>query len=276
MKTAEKDLIPTPGEIWKILKETNRLLQKSKEETDRRIQESKLEMARKIQENDRLLQKSKEETDRKIQENDRLLRESKLENDRRKQETDRRIQESRLESDRRIQESKLENDRLLQKMQKKLEKMIEENKQYTQKIDSRWGTQWGKLMEALMKGSLLKILNQKGIKVRKVTPNYEGQWGDLEREYDLVAIDSQEMVVVETKSHLKKGHVDDVLKELTNFKKFCPEFKHLKVYGGVACLRSAKKVREYADSQGLFVFRVEGNDNAVLVNKPKFKAKIFC
>ena len=70
--------------------------------------------------------------------------------------------------------------------------------------------------------------------------------------------------------------MDDILKELIDFKKFCPEFKHLKVYGGVACLRSAKKVREYADSQGLFVFRVEGNDNAVLVNKPKFKAKIFC
>ena len=185
MKTVEKDLIPTPSEIWKILKETNRLLQKSKKDTDRRIQESKLEMARKIQENNR------------------LLRESKLENDRRKQETDRRIQESRLENDRRIQESKLENDRLLQKMQKKLEKMIEENKQYTQKIDSRWGTQWGRLIEVLMKGSLLKILNQQGIKVRKVTPNYEGKWGDLDREYDLVAIDSQEMVV-ETKSHLKK------------------------------------------------------------------------
>ena len=61
MKTAEKDLIPTPSEIWKILKETNRLLQKSREETD----QLKLE-------NDR----RKQETDRKIQENDRLLRET--------------------------------------------------------------------------------------------------------------------------------------------------------------------------------------------------------
>ena len=41
-----------------------------------------------------------------------------------------------------------------------------------------------------------------------------------------------------------------------------------------------KILREYADSQGLFVFRVEGNDHAVLVNKPKFKfkfkPKVFC
>ena len=246
MKSVEKDLIPTPGEIWKILKETNRLLQQSRLETDRLKQE-----------NDR----RKQETDRKIQENDRLLRESKQENDRRKQETDRKIQE---------------NDRLLQKSQKKLEKMIEENKLYIQKIDSRWGNQWGRLMEALMKGSLLKLLNQKGIKAIKVVPNYEGQWGDLDREYDLVAINSQEMVVVETKSHLKKGHVDDFLKELASFKKFCPEFKHLKAYGGVACLRSSKEVRGYAESEGLFVFRVQGNNNAILVNKPQFKPKVFC
>ena len=55
-----------------------------------------------------------------------------------------------------------------------------------------------------------------------------------------MAIDSQEMVVWR-RSPIKKSHVDDVLKELIDFKKFCPEFKHLKVYGGVACLRSAKK-----------------------------------
>ena len=232
MKSVEKDLIPTPGEIWKILKETNRLLQQSRLETDRLLRESK-------------------------QENDRL----KQENDRRKQETDRKIQE---------------NDRLLQKSQKKLEKMIEENKVYIQKIDSRWGNQWGRLMEALMKGSLLKLLNQKGIKAIKVVPNYEGQWEDLDREYDLVAINSQEMVVVETKSHLKKGHVDDFLKELASFKKFCPEFKHLKAYGGVACLRSSKEVRGYAESEGLFVFRVQGNNNAILANKPQFKPKVFC
>ena len=265
MKSVEKELIPTPSEIWKILRETNRLLQKSQQETDRRIQKSKEEMARKIQENDRLLRESKQETDRLLreskQETDRLLRESKQENDRRKLETDRKIQE---------------NDRLLQKSQKKLEKMIEENKVYIQKIDSRWGNQWGRLMEALMKGSLLKLLNQKGIKAIKVVPNYEGQWEDLDREYDLVAINSQEMVVVETKSHLKKGHVDDFLKEMASFKKFCPEFKHLKAYGGVACLRSAKEVRGYAEKEGLFVFRVQGNDNAILANKPQFKPKVFC
>ena len=220
----EKSPIPTPGEIWKILKETGRLLQESKQETDR------------------------------------LLRESKQENDRRKQETDRKIQE---------------NDRLLQKSQAKLEKMVEENKQYIQKIDSRWGDKWGKLMEVLIQGSLLKLLNQIGIKAKKVIPNYEGRFDKQVREYDLIAINGQEIVVVETKATLTKKNVDDFLKTIKNFKKFCSEFKHLTGHGGVACFRGAKQVLEYAEEQGLLVIRVSGNDNAVLLNKPKFKPKAF-
>ena len=256
----EKSPVPTPDEIWEILKETalsqketDRLLQESKQENDRLLRESKQENDRRRQETDRLLQESK-------QENDRLLRESKQENDRRRQETDRKIQE---------------NDRLLQKTQERLERMIKENKEYIQQIDSRWGNKWGKLMEVLIQGSLLKLLNQIGIKAKKVIPNYEGIWAKQVREYDLVAINGREIVVVETKATLTKQDVDDFLEKIKNFKKFCSEFKHLTGHGGVACFKSAKRVLEYAEEQGLLVIQVLGNDNAVLVNKQGFKPKTF-
>ena len=245
----EKSPVPTPGEIWEILRETA-LSQK---------------------ETDRLLQESKQETDRKIQENDRLLRESKQENDRRRQETDRKIQENDLL----LQEIQQKHDRLLQNTQKRLERMIKENKDYIQQIDSRWGNKWGKLMEVLIQGSLLKLLNQIGIKVKKVIPNYEGIRAKQVREYDLVAINGREIVVVETKATLTKQDVDDFLEKIKSFKKFCSEFKHLTGHGGVACFKSAKRVLEYAEEQGLLVIQVLGNDNAVLVNKQGFKPKVF-
>ena len=281
MKSAEKDLIPTPGEIWKILKETNRLLQKSREETNQLKQENdrrKLETDRKIQENDRLLRESKLE-------NDRLLRESKLENDRRKQETDRKIQEndrllreSKLENDRRKQETNRkiqENDRLLQKTQKKLEKMIEENKLHLKQIDSRWGNEWGKLIEALIEGNFIDLLNKKGLKVKKANPNYKGRLHDKEKEFDIVATNGKEIVVVETKSTLTKSKVNKFLKVMGLFKEYCPEFGALTVYGGMACLKGSPEVLSYAESQGLLVLKVSGH-NAVLTNKPSFKAKVFC
>ena len=289
MKPTEKDLIPTPGEIWKILKETNRLLQKSREDMDRHIQKSreetdllkqendrrKLETDRKIQENDRLLQKSREETNRKIQENDRLLRESKLENDRL-------LQKSREETNRKIQE----NDRLLQKTQKKLEKMIEENKLSAEKraeehklhlkqIDSRWGNEWGKLVEALIEGNFIDLLNKKGIKVTKANPNHKGRRHDEEKEFDIVATNGNEIVVVETKSTLTTRKVNKFLKVMGLFKEYCPEFGALTVYGGMACLKGSPEVLSYAESHGLLVLKVSGH-NAVLTNKPKFKAKVFC
>ena len=271
MKSAEKDLIPTPGEIWKILKETNRLLQKSREETNR-----------KIQENDRLLQKSREETNRKIQENDRLLRESKLENDRRKLETDRKIQEN----DRLLRETQEKNDRLLKKTQKKLEKMIEENKLSAEKraeenklhlkqIDSRWGNEWGKLVEALIEGNFIDLLNKKGIKVKKANPNHKGRRYDEEKEFDIVATNGKEIVVVETKSTLTKRKVNKFLKVLGLFKEYCPEFGALTVYGGMACLKGSPEVLSYAEKHGLLVLKVSGH-NAVLTNKSSFKAKVFC
>ena len=282
MKSAEKDLIPTPGEIWKILKETNRLLQKSREETDRKIQENDRLLRETQEKNDRLLQKSREETDRKIQENDRLLRESKLENDRRKQETDRKIQEN----DRLLRETQEKNDRLLQKTQKKLEKMIEENKLSAEKraeenklhlkqIDSRWGNEWGKLVEALIEGNFIDLLNKKGIKVTKANPNHKGRRHDEEKEFDIVATNGKEIVVVETKSTLTTRKVNKFLKVMGLFKEYCPEFGALTVYGGMACLKGSPEVLSYAEKHGLLVLKVSGH-NAVLTNKPKFKAKVFC
>ena len=231
MKSAEKDLIPTPGEIWKILKEVSL----SQKETDRLLRESK-------QENDR----RKLETDRKIQENDRLLRESKQ-----------------------------ENDRLLQKSQKKLEKMIEENKLYVQQIDSRWGNEWGKLVEALIEGNFIDLLNKKGIKVTKANPNYKGRRHNENKEFDLVATNGTEIMVVETKSTLTKGKVNKFLKVMNLFKEYCPEFGALTVYGGMACLKGSPEALSYAESQGLLVLKVSGH-NAILVNKPQFKPKVFC
>ena len=189
MKSVEKELIPTPDEIWKILKEVSL----SQKETDR------------------------------------LLRESKQ-----------------------------DTDRLLQKSQKKLEKMIEENKLYVQQIDSRWGNEWGKLVEALIEGNFIDLLNKKGIKVTKANPNYKGRRHNENKEFDLVATNGTEIMVVETKSTLTKGKVNKFLKVMNLFKEYCPEFGALTVYGGMACLKGSPEALSYAESQGLLVLKVSG------------------
>ncbi len=256
----KKEHVPTPDEIWKILKEVS-LNQK---ETDRRMQESKAET-------DRLIRESKAETDRLIRESkaetDRLIRENKQEADRRKQETDRRKQET----DRRIKE----NDQLIQASKAETERQIEENRLFIKQIDSRWGNQWGDLIEVLIAGSLVHVLNKVGIPVERAVPGHKGAYQNKTQEFDVLALNGEQMVVVETKSFLNKTKVNAFLSLMRDFKNYCPEFKHLTVYGGVACLNGRGKVFEYAEKKGLFVLQVEGNKNAVLRNKQSFKPEVF-
>ena len=202
----QNKVVPTPDEIWKILKEVSL----SQKKTDRKMQETN----QKIQETDRLLKESKKETDRKIQENDRLI----------------------------------------------------------QTIEGRFGNQWGELIEALIEGSLISILNEKNIKVNRTVANYKGSFKGKTKEFDVIALNGNEIVVIETKSQLNQKKVDQFLKVMQVFKKYCPEYKALKVYGGMACLKGRESSFLYAEKKGLFVIRVSGK-NAILMNKEKFQPK---
>ena len=254
----KNDPVPTPGEIWKILKNVSlghdrleRLIEKERRENDRRKAENDRRAAendrraaendRKIEENDRLIEKIRQETDRKIQENDRKI-----------EENDRQAAERKAETDRKIQE----NDRLIKK------------------IEGRFGTQWGELIEALIEGSLVEVLNERGIRVNRAVPNYTGRRAGKKKEFDVIALNGHEMAVIETKSQLSRKKADEFLDVMRVFKEYCPEYGALKVYGGVACLKGREEVFSYAESLGLFVLRVSGK-NAVLLNRKKFKPKVF-
>ena len=277
--------VPSPDEIWKILRETSlnqketsrqmkeadRRFQKSKEEADRRFQKSK-------EEADRRFQKSKEEADRRMKEFDKSFQKSREEADRRMKEFDKSLQKSREEADRRMKEF----DKSLQKSREEADRLTEETKRIVQETalqikqaESRWGNQWGILIEALIKGDLVRLLNKRGLKVRKVVPNYTGIYGGKAKEFDLIAADGTEIVVVETKSHLSKQKTDQFLKVMADFKKYCPEFSFLTVYAGIACLRARPETLSYAENRGLFVIQISGQ-NAVMLNKKAFRPKVFC
>ena len=227
--------VPSPDEIWKILKEVSL----SRKEADRRFQKN--------------FQKSKEEADRRMKELRLQMKEA-----------DRRFQKS-------FQKSKKEADRITQETKR----IVRETALQIKQAESRWGNQWGILIEALIKGALVKLLNKWGLKVRKAGANYMGIYGDKAKEFDLIAADGTEIVVVETKSHLSKQKTDQFLKVMADFKKYCPEFSSLTVYAGMACLRAKPETLSYAEGKGLFVIQVSGQ-NAVMLNKKTFRPKVFC
>ena len=138
------------------------------------------------------------------------------------------------------------------------------------KIIGDSGNRWGKLGENLVKGSLAQRLNERGIKVERVITN--AKYGDLE--FDIIAINGKEVVVLEVKATLDPSDVDKFTEDIKKFKILWPEFKDKTIYGVMAFLiRSNKQADSLAQKQGFFV--IEATGDVIIQNKKDFKPNVF-
>ena len=135
-------------------------------------------------------------------------------------------------------------------------------------------SQWGKLMESLVEGELVKLLNKKGIDVDSTSTNMKGEYKDQNWELDIVAINGKEVVLVEVKTTLKVKDIEHFTKKLNIFTTWRPEYKGQKIYGAVAYLRADENSAKYAEKLGLFVIRATGSSSSI-INQKDFKPKAF-
>ena len=95
-------------------------------------------------------------------------------------------------------------------------------------------------------------------------------------EYDIVAINGEAVLVIEVKNKLQKRMVDRfVEKKLPKFKKYFPEFRGRRLYGGIGALVVKDDVSRYAEKAGLFVLTQTSEGGAALANRRNFRAKEF-
>lgn len=67
--------------------------------------------------------------------------------------------------------------------------------------------QWGRLVGSLVKGDLVKHLRAKGIQVESVAGYREGSRNGENFEFDLIAVNTAEIVIVEVKTTLRPDDV---------------------------------------------------------------------
>ena len=181
------------------------------------------------------------------------------------------------ETQKNIKNLSVETDKLRdnqKKLSAETNKQIKETNEGLKKARALFETQWGKLMESLVEGDLVKVLNERGIKVINTLPNIKHRSEKDEYEYDIVVANGKEIVVVEVKTTLKVKHVKYFLEDLKKFPVRVPRFKDEVVYGAVAYLRAEEEVTRYSEKQGLFVIRATGS-SASIINKKDFKPKSF-
>ncbi len=250
-------------EIWRLLRETQKNLksasinQKEARQEHQEARQAHKEARREMQE----IRASHKEARREMQE----IRASHKEARREMQE----IRASHKEARREMQEIRA-TQKEIQTIQKETSQQMKETDKKIHAVIGDFGNRWGKLGENLVKGSLVQRLKERGIEVERVITNAK----NTETEFDIIAVNGKEVVVVEVKATLDPADVRKFTKNIQNFKVWWPEFKNKTIYGAMAFLIKAnRQASSLAEKQGFFV--IEATGDVIIQNEQDFKPKIF-
>ncbi len=174
-------------------------------------------------------------------------------------ETDRQFKES----DKKFQES----ERVLTEKFKETDKKIKE-------LTYLFSSHWGKLVESLVEGDMIRLLNERGIKVQRTHTNVDGNYQGTNFEFDIIAIDGETIVIIEVKTTLRPNDVKKFVSKLKNAKIWMPEFKDKHIIGAMAYIKVTGGSRTMAINKGLFAIRATGN-SASIVNDSSFEPRRF-
>ena len=97
-----------------------------------------------------------------------------------------------------------------------LRAIARDNKRRTDALEELFTGQWGKLMESLVKGDLISLLNERGIHVNHIAQERLSIFEGKEYEFDIIAIDGESIVVVEVKTTLRLKDIDVFIKKTRN------------------------------------------------------------
>ena len=187
----------------------------------------------------------------------------RLEAAQRQKETDQRQKEAdqrQKEADQRQKEA--------DQRQEKAERRLAKTEQLVNRICKQVGGQdnrWGKIIESLVEGDLCMLMTEfLGIEIVDVSRRIEVR----DVEIDLVAVDTDTVVVVEVKTTLQREHIDKFINtKLSCFTQLRPRYNDCNVYGVIAFVKvdnNAKEVINYAFSKGLIVIKAMRGTNRII------------
>ncbi|MFZ1457919.1 MAG: hypothetical protein WAT46_17880, partial [Saprospiraceae bacterium] len=156
-------------------------------------------------------------------ETDTKFKESRSELDKRFKETDTKFKESRMELDQRFKET----DTKFKETDKKVKEAFE-----------LFTSQWGRLMESLVEGDIIRILNERGIKVQDTSTRRKGSYEGENYEYDIIAHNGKETVIIEVKTTLKVSDVKSFIKKLQKARTYLRMDDDDVIYGAIAYLKA--------------------------------------
>jgi Holliday junction resolvase len=121
---------------------------------------------------------------------------------------------------------------------------------------------------------LVRILRSRNIEITDTTSRRKGKKKGENFEFDIIAHNGTEIVIVEVKRTLRPNDVKAFQKKMGKAKDLMTEYQNYRVYGAVAYLQAAAGADVMAENKGFFVIRATGN-SASIINEPDFEARIY-
>ncbi|MFM8306962.1 MAG: DUF3782 domain-containing protein [Microcystis aeruginosa] len=190
------------------------------------------------------------------------LVEAQKETERCFQETERRFQET----ERRFQET----ERILKEQSLKTDRQIT---RLSQEIGNLGG-KWGRFVENMVAPACETLFLNRDIPVHQVSQRVRKRLDGKTLEIDVLVTNENHVLVVEVKSSLSVDDVKELIKNLTEFRQFFPEYNHKQLYGAVAGIEIEEGADKYAYRQGLFVLAQKG-ENVAILNDTEFQPQTW-
>ena len=170
--------------------------------------------------------------------------------------------------------SQKETDTKFKESRSELDKRFKETDTKFKEAFELFTSQWGRLMESLVEGDIIRILNERGIKVQDTSTRRKGSYEGENYEYDIIAHNGKETVIIEVKTTLKVSDVKSFVKKLQKARTYLRMDDDDVIYGAIAYLKADAGSEVYAQNQKLFVIRATG-DSAAIINNPDFVTASF-
>ena len=158
---------------------------------------------------------------------------------------------------------------------KETDSRFKETDKKIKELASLFTGQWGKLIEALVKPSALKLFQERGLKVTETYQRLESHRNGSQMEIDVLLVNDKEAVVIEVKTTLKVEDVRAFMDDLSRFTFFFPRYKGLKLYGAVAGIQIEEDADKFAYRSGLFILAGTGEGLIRILNDTNFRPKSF-
>lgn len=158
-----------------------------------------------------------------------------------------------------------------EKRQAEMDKMFAELVAARKSMESRWA----RFVESLVAGDLIAALNGWGVQISDTSIRQSGRRPNGQQyEFDILAHNGEEVVVVEVKTTLRPDDVKEFLEKLEQFKTWVPLYAGKVIYGAMAYISTDAQAQVMAEKRGLFTIRATG-DSASIVNAEGFKPRAF-